>query len=255
MPCAGDWERTRSAWKRDRCRGTQVRDRAWSTVGEGGRLLAFGGTLVLAALAPEWRAAEVTVLAILLALLLSPEALSRTAGDRSWPFLALLALGLGAFMGERGLLMGPLALSGEGLSLGAQMLLRAFSILVAVYTLTTRLSLSAVAGAFERIGFKGLGFALGVAVNALPMVQRNFQEVATALRLRGGFRHHPLRAARLLLLTTTVNSVRHAEDIVAAAEARGFRADRRRPGSLVWYRGDLALLMLVAAAGAAILTF
>lgn len=216
-------------------------------------MVAFAGTLALAALAPEWRALEVLALAALLAIALSPEALGRALRDRSWPFLALLAIGLGGLIGERDLAMGPLSLSAGGLAMGAQMLLRALSILLAVHTLTTTLSLSRVAGAFERVGFKGLGFALGVAVNALPIVQRNFQDVTTALRLRGGFRRRPLRAARLLLLTTTVNSVKHAEEIVAAAEARGFRVDQNPPLPLAWQKGDLALMLFLLLSGGLIL--
>ncbi|MHB0869664.1 MAG: CbiQ family ECF transporter T component [Chloroflexota bacterium] len=223
-------------------------------VGDVGRLLAFAFTLLLAALAPGWRVVGVLALAALLALILSREAFGLAARDRTWPLLALLVVGLGAFMGDLTLEVGPLALSPEGLALGTQMLLRALAILLAVYTLTSALSLSTVAALFERLGLKGLGFALGVAVNSLPIVQRSFQEVATALRLRGGFRRRRLHALRLLLLTTTVNSVRHAEEIVAAAEARGFRVDRRQPLPFHWRRGDLALLGILLAVAAIVLS-
>lgn len=221
-------------------------------VSNSGRLLAFVSTLAMAATAVEWRVLGAFGLAIILALVLSRESFRRVAVDRTWPVLAALALGLGALIGERDLQVWSLALSSSGLTLGLQMTIRAITILLAVQTLTAAVSPSAVASVLERVGFKGLGFALGVAVNALPTVQRNFQDALTALRLRGGFRRRRLYALRLLLLTTIVNSVRHAEDIVAAAEARGFRVDQRRPTTFSWRSGDLALLAFVAIAVLAI---
>lgn len=214
--------------------------------------MAFFATLVLAALASEWRVLAVLLLALLLATLLSRGVFRQVARDRSWPLLAALALGLGAFMGDRDLALGPMVLSSAGLSLGVQMMVRAMAILLAVYTLTTSVSLSTLAHLLERLGFRGLGFALGVAVNALPMVQRNFREVMMALRLRGGFRRRRMHALRLLLLATTVNSVRHAEEIVAAAEARGYGIGRRSPERLTLRTGDVVMVILLAGAGTAI---
>lgn len=221
--------------------------------GDAGRLLAFATTVVVAAMSSDWRALEGLALAAVLALLLSPEALLWMARDRLWPPLAVIAVGLGAFVGERDLALGPLWLSSEGLSLGTQMMARALAILLAVYTLTTRQPLSAVSDLFERVGFRGLGFALGVAVNTLPLVQRNYGDVMMALRLRGGFRRRRLHALRLLLLTVVVNSVYQAGEIVAAAEARGFRVEGRRPAPLVWKAGDSALLLFLGITTSAIL--
>lgn len=229
-------------------------------VGNSGRLLAFLFTLGLAATAAQWRALAALGLATVLALLLSREAFRRVAVDRTWPVLSVVAVGLGALIGERDLQLWFFSLSSSGLSLGLQMTIRAITILLAVQTLTTSVSPSAVASVLERVGFKGLGFALGVAVNALPIVQHNFQDALTALRLRGGFRRRRLYALRLLLLTSIVNSVRNAEDIVAAAEARGFRAgpepvegvDQRRSTSFSWQPSDLFLLAFVAVAALAV---
>lgn len=220
---------------------------------DAGRLLAFTATVTLAVAAPEWRVLEALALAALLAALLSPQALRRAVCDRVWPTLCVFAVLLGAFAGEPDVRVLGVSLSSWGLSLGLQMVARALAILLAVHTLTTRLSLSVLASLFERLGCKGLGFALGVAVNSLPMVQRNAADVLTALRLRGGFRRQPLRVARLFLLTTIVNAVREAEDIVAAAEARGFRPESARSVGLSWQSGDTLLAVAMLASGSAIL--
>jgi energy-coupling factor transporter transmembrane protein EcfT len=167
--------------------------------------------------------------------------------------LAVLAVGLGLLTGEHDLPLGPLTMSSTGLALGIQMTVRAVAILLAIYTVTTGLSLTAVALLLERVGFKGLGFALGVALNALPMVQANFRDALTALRLRGGFQRRRPRAIRLLLLTTITSSVRHAESIVAAAEARGFTIGRGAPRHINWRIGDAVLLVFLSLAAGAIL--
>lgn len=222
-------------------------------VGDAGRLLAFAGTVLVAAASPDGRAFEALALAGLLAILLSPEALKRVARDRILPPLAVVSVGIGAMVGHSDLSLGPLALSSQGLFLGLQMMARALAILLAVYTLTTRLSISTMSDLFERIGFRGMGFALGVAVNALPLAQRNFQDVMTALRLRGGFRRRWWRALKLLLLTTIVNSVNHAGEIVAAAESRAFSVEGRRLNPIVWKVDDSLLLLFLIAAALAIL--
>jgi len=221
------------------------------SVGQAGRLLAFAATIALAVLAPGWRVLEALAVAIVLALLLSPEALRRAALEKVWLPLGLVALVLGTLVGD--LPFAELHLSSEGLAMGSQMMARAATIVVAVHTMTSMISLSAMSDLFEKAGLRGLGFAVGVALNALPLVQRNYNDVRTALQLRGGFRRRSAQGMRMLLLATVVNSVHHAGDVVAAAEARGFSLEGKRTTSTPWRSGDWALLLLLAVSAGAIL--
>jgi ABC-type taurine transport system ATPase subunit len=82
-----------------------------------------------------------------------------------------------------------------------------------------------------RVSFSGLGFALGVALNMLPIVQRTAASTLAALRLRGGFRRNRLVAAWQLILVIITNSLRYGEEIVCAAEARAYS-----PGQKVYAR-------------------
>ena len=75
----------------------------------------------------------------------------------------------------------------------------------------------------------------------LPTIQDTVTNAYQALRLRGGFRRQRRQALRLLLVTVVVNSLRHADDVVSAAEARAFSLDRMRPRPVGWSRADLAL--------------
>jgi energy-coupling factor transporter transmembrane protein EcfT len=223
-------------------------------IGDTGRLLAFAFTIGLSAIAVEWRSLAVLILAIMLGMLLSRQSIDRLVRDRTLIPLAVIAIGVGSMMGQRDLTVGPIALSSSGLSFGVQIMVRALAILLAVHTLTSALSLSSIAAFFERFGFKGLGFALGVAVNSLPMIQDNFRDSLVSLRLRGGFRRNRLRSVYLLLLTTLTNTIRQAEDIVAAAEARAFRVESnytsrlsRKPADIILLIGLIGVSVLILA--------
>jgi energy-coupling factor transporter transmembrane protein EcfT len=49
--------------------------------------------------------------------------------------------------------------------------------------------------------------------------------VLSTLRLRGAIRRHPLLALRLFVVAVVSAALRHGEDIVHAATARGFDAE------------------------------
>ena len=163
-------------------------------------------------------------------------------------------------MAPAALLAGPadwtvagLAISWQGLEAGAQMALRAAAIVVAVSGFSASVSVSALSGLMERAGLKGLGFALGVAVNMLPTIQESVTNSYQALRLRGGFRRQRWQALRLLLVTVVVNALRHADDVVSAAEARAFSIDHMQPRPVTWSRADVAVAAVLLVAGLAVL--
>jgi energy-coupling factor transporter transmembrane protein EcfT len=122
------------------------------------------------------------------------------------------------------------------------MALRALTIVVAVAGFTSSVSVSNLAGLMERWGLKGLGFATGVAFNMLPIVRTTATNAYQAIRLRGGFRRRRFRTLGLLLVTVISNSLRQAEDVVAAAEARAYSPHRSRPLSASRNQGDYAVV-------------
>jgi len=61
-----------------------------------------------------------------------------------------------------------------------------------------------------------------------------------------------LTALRLLLVTVVAGSLRHADDIVSAAEARAFSVERARPLPITCRRRDLAVTGVLAAVAVAI---
>jgi len=127
-------------------------------------------------------------------------------------------------IGERDTQLVGLALSTEGLQEGVVMAVRAVTVAGAVSAYANSVSVSDLARLFERAGLSGLGFALGVAFNTLPTLRVETRNAFDTMRLRGGFRRHPLSHLNILTVTIIANVLRHADDIVSAAEARAFEA-------------------------------
>lgn len=144
-----------------------------------------------------------------------------------------------------------LSVSSAAILNGAQMTLRAIVILLAADGLSSSVNIIEIAGLLERSGFQGLGFSIGVASNLLPDLCQSSTNAWHSLRMRGGLRANWWRGIQLLLLTVLSNALRHAEEIVLAAEVRAFRPELSRKislriGALDWWlvTGAVSLLAL-----------
>jgi energy-coupling factor transporter transmembrane protein EcfT len=233
--------------------------RNWSSTGARWRLGTLGHTsclafaLVLAVSATGTRLLLAVLLTGLLALAFQRGGLRSLASLRVWAILALMVIPATLVIGRADVRVWGVALSHEGIAEGAQMALRALAIVVAVTGFAASVSVNEAGALLERAGLKGLGFAFGVAVNMLPTLADTTANAYHAMRLRGGLRRWRLRPVRLLLVTMVANSLRHADDIVNAAEARAFAADRRRPLPPLWRPLDLALAAALLVTGILVL--
>ena len=194
------------------------------------RLYRFRLLLTLASLVvlAFFRGAELLVLLaalILVNILLKPNGLNLLRRMRFWLF-AFSPLLIGAvFFGPRDLSFGVLRISRQGLGLGLMMSARAVCLLLTFQIALSGLSVTRMIGLFHSRGLKGLGFALGVAYNMLSTLSEISLTVLYTLRMRGAFRRHPLLSLRLFIVTVVSAALRHGEDIVHAATARGFDAE------------------------------
>lgn len=121
-----------------------------------------------------------------------------------------------------------ISFSSENILNSIQMVLRAAVILLAADGLSSSVNIVEVAGIFERGGMRGLGFSIGVATNLLPDLRQSGMNAWHSLRMRGGFRAQWWRGLQLLVVTVLSNALRHAEQIVLAAEMRAFRPELSR---------------------------
>jgi len=206
-----------------------------------GYLILFVGTAVAAVLAREARVALVLLVTVGFAALFRAPALRVLGRRQLWLFIIPTLLLSPLVIGEPDLHFGPLPVSQEGFRAGLWMVSRALCIALAGMVFSRSVSVSQMAGLLERMGLKGLGFALGVATNMLPTIQETVQTSFQAMRLRGGFRSSRLRALKLLLVTVIAGSLRRGDDIVLAAEARAFDPARPQRSSIPLVPADLVL--------------
>lgn len=172
-----------------------------------------------------------------------PFALQRLARPRWLVILAglfLINVFFGASDETNDLVVLGLHLSSVAVFNGIRMTLHAVVILMAADGLSSSVNIIEVAGLFERGGLRGLGFSIGVATNLLPDLRQSSLNAWHSLRMRGGLRAQWWRGIQLLLLTIISNALRHAEEIVLAAEVRAFRPELSkkvaiRRGILDWW--------------------
>lgn len=209
-----------------------------------GRLFLVSWSLAAVLLAPPDRILPAGLLALLAAAIFTPRSLRRAASGRFLLLLLLMVLPPLFLLGERDLALGPLSLSGAGLRAGAQMALRALVIVVAVDGFTAAVGIGQIAALCERAGLRGLGFALGVALNLLPILRETVTTSWHSLRMRGGLRRRPLRSLRYLLVTVVGNALGRAETIALTAEMRAYDPEQAPAEPLQGGRGERALVVL-----------
>jgi energy-coupling factor transporter transmembrane protein EcfT len=218
-----------------------------------GHLVFLLWTLLLVGLLPGQRVALLLGSVFLFAVLTGGGGLRPLRRLRFWT-LILSALALGPLvLGEADLqsdtsvlVWGWLRLSRTGFWMGLWMALRALCLSVAFSVALNALSVSEMARLFETAGLKGLGFALGVALNLLPTLRETSEAAYHTLRLRGGFRRRPWQALKLFLVTVIANALRHSDDVVNAAAVRAFEPTVRRGEPIRFQRADglLAVVLL-----------
>ena len=205
--------------------------------------------LLLVGLLPDQRVALLLGSVLLFALFTGSDGLRPLRRPHFWT-LVLSALALGPLvLGEKDLAWGWLRLSQDGFWMGLWMALRALCLTVAFSVALSALSVSEMVRLFETVGLKGLGFALGVALNLLPILQENAMAAYHTLHLRGGFRRRPWQALKLFLITVIANALRHSDDVVNAAAARAFEPTVRRGEPVRFQRADGLLAVVLLSLG------
>lgn len=169
-------------------------------------------------------------------------ALKALRRPRFWVFLLMLVGVSAVAMGEeRDVALLGMSLSSQGLSAGVQMGMRAVTIVVATRAFSKLASIGQLSALFARLGAGEIGFLLGTAVNLLPLIQTTTSNVLLAMRLRGGFRRHRIKAVKRMAVTILVSTLRQSDDVVCAAEARGFTGTLAYPAQIAVTVGDRVL--------------
>jgi len=212
-----------------------------------GYLIFTGWASLGAVLLPDRWLLGLVALEVGFAVIWNREGLRLLRRPRFW-FLVLATAALGPFLfgdPDVGIGVGGLSVSATGLSMGLAMSGRAIGLTMAVSLGMAALSLSDLVALFERVGLRGVGFALALAMNTLNTLQEMATVTLQTIRMRGGMRR-PGIALRLFLVTTVANTLRYSDEVVNAATVRAFDPGVRRVAPLPLRRSDWVLLALIA---------
>lgn len=207
--------------------------------------LTLWGT-VMALTLRGWWLALLVAWEIAFGLTCSREGLRVLRRPRFWLFI-VSAVALGPWLARSaGSIEAGFAPSWAGIWMGLEMAGRALALMLAFSLGLSSLSLSDLVALFEGLGLRGLGFALGVAMNLLKTLQGMGRVTFETIKLRGGLRR-PLVSLRLFLVTLVSNTLRYGDEIVHAASVRAFDPTRGRESKLVPSRSDLLLFATLLA--------
>lgn len=223
-------------------------------VGTVGHLSVFVSVVTLAVAAPPGSRDALSGLCLAALLLGYPGAIRRLflPGGRIRLWLPALLVSIVFFpvlLFSFGWVEGELAVGGlrGAVFSGVRIAGRALVLVLSVEAVTSSVDIAQIAGILERIGFRGLGFSLGVAANLLPSLHRSWVCARESLWMRGGFRARRWRALRLLFLTVVGNTLGRSREIAVAAECRAYDPERSRPAPLRKGRLDGWVVVLCAA--------
>jgi energy-coupling factor transporter transmembrane protein EcfT len=138
-----------------------------------------------------------------------------------WFFILSILVVSVLILGQADARWGVLRLSQTGFEAGVWMALRAAALMLAFSASLAVLTVSRTMDLFNMLGLRGLGFALGVAMNLLPALREVLGVAYHTMRLRGGWRR-PIQNVPLFLVTIIANALRYGDDVVKAASARAF---------------------------------
>jgi len=218
-----------------------------------GYLFFFLWAIALAILAQGSRVILVLASATIFSLLFCEDAFREMHRWRFWFIIASALLISPLAVGERDVSLFGIWVSREGFWTGLWMALRAMAIALAANAFASLVSVAEMAQLLEKVGLKGLGFAIGVALNMLSTIRETAGNAFNAMRLRGGFRRHRFKALKMLFVAIIVNSLRHADQVVDAAEMRAFSVEEHSYDPIPITLPDLILIMVLLVVGMAIL--
>jgi len=214
-------------------------------------VVCFAFSIAVAVVCRGWALLAALAFCLALAALVYPGGLHVLTRRRTWILLGIIVLSSTLVGPAPVWSLGPFGVSLQGAVNGVNMVMRAVIMIVAVMGLVSTVPIDRIGAVLEHAGLHGLGFAVGVAFNLLPLIERSVVTSWHAMRLRAGLRR-PFTATRLLLVAAVTSSLRCADEVVLAAEARAFDPSAARAARFVW---RLRIVPLVVALTAVAVVF
>jgi len=205
-------------------------------------VIIFFWSISLIILLPEKYILLAGGLCLFAATLFYPKSFQRIMRLRWLMMIAILAIPPIFVVGNIDQSLMGIPYSTEGVSASLVIFTRVIVVLISIDGFTNSVDISSIASLFERIGFRGLGFTMGVALNLLPSMERAAINTWQSLWMRGGLRKKRWDGIRYLLVTIITNALNRTEQISLAADGRAFNPNHRRP--ILLQKGSLDLVVL-----------
>jgi energy-coupling factor transporter transmembrane protein EcfT len=209
-------------------------------------VVSFVFSIAVAIICRGWALLAALALCLALAAIVYPGGLRVLTRRRTWVLLAMIVASSTLVGPEPLWTLGPFGVSPQGAVAGINMVMRALIMIVAVLGLVSTVPIDRIGSVLEHAGLHGLGFAVGVAFNLLPLIEQSLVTSWHAMRLRAGLRR-PFTATRLLLVAAVTSSLRCADEVVLAAEARAFDPSAARASRFAWRPRVVPLALVLAA--------
>jgi energy-coupling factor transporter transmembrane protein EcfT len=192
-------------------------------------LALFLWSLCMVLFAPAEHILQAGGLCLAAAILFYPRSFRRLFRFRWLIMICLLAIPpIFVFGDTKHYLMG-IPYSSEGLITSISIFVRIIVVLVSVDGFTNAIDISTIGNLFERFGFRGLGFTMGIALNLLPSLENAARNTWHSLWMRGGLRKQRWQGIKLLMVTIITNALNRTEQIALAADGRAFDPSECRP--------------------------
>ncbi|MCD4655711.1 energy-coupling factor transporter transmembrane protein EcfT [bacterium] len=102
------------------------------------------------------------------------------------------------------------------------LVIKTFLLLLSTQIFATRISVAQITGLSEKIGLRGFGFVVGVALHMLPTLHQHAVASRDAMRLRGAFTRNRLLAEYRWCITLLSWMLRQGDSICIAARTKAF---------------------------------
>ena len=159
-----------------------------------------------------------TVFGFIVLLLFDRKAYREIGNLKFWLFVFVIVIVIPTTIGEKDLNFYFINFSSENLALGIQMTLRSFCIYTGVILITRNISISKINDILVKLKLFEFSYIIPVGLNIIPIIRRNFFQIVTVFKLRGGFKRNRFKNILKFLLALLINTIKVSEEVAQIIE-------------------------------------
>jgi energy-coupling factor transporter transmembrane protein EcfT len=159
-----------------------------------------------------------TVFGFIILLLLDRKAYREFGNLKFWLFLFVIVIVIPTTIGEKDSNFYFIKFSSENLALGIQMTLRSFCIYTGVILITRNISIGKINNILGKLRLSEFSCIIPIGLNIIPIIRRNFFQIVTVFKLRGGFKRNRFKNIFKFLLALLINTIKVSEEVAQIIE-------------------------------------